>query len=208
MRLHGRGVDQHLCRWSASLCQRLKQAHPDALGRPAHEAIVEGLLRPIDLPRCVRPAAAGLQYVDDPADHTFSHSLGGFRTEGERSSSPQAPGTGWLVGFLGRSRRRSFGTGMSATVGRPGPHRSWGGSIRRHGLGGLAGRDDRARERVRRLPRARRGHLPFHRSRRGCGVRMPGFPIRQGGGATHEERRSRPRSPRARQGEGGTGRVG
>src|SRR4051794_40954482 len=43
--------------------------NPDALGRPASEAVVEGLLRSVDLPRRVCPATAGLRHVDDAADH-------------------------------------------------------------------------------------------------------------------------------------------
>jgi hypothetical protein len=69
MRLHGRGVDQHLGGWSTGPGQGLEQIPPDPLGRPAHEAIVEGLLRAVDLIRGVRPTPARLQHVYDPADH-------------------------------------------------------------------------------------------------------------------------------------------
>lgn len=68
MRLHDRGVDQHLRRRSACLRENLEQPAPDTLGRPAYETVVERLLRSIDLTRCVRPATARLQYVDDAAD--------------------------------------------------------------------------------------------------------------------------------------------
>jgi len=41
---------------------------PHALGRPAHEPVVEGFARPVD-PRRVNPAASGFQNMDNPADH-------------------------------------------------------------------------------------------------------------------------------------------
>lgn len=69
MRLHDRGVDQHLGGRPTGPGQDLKQITPDPLGRPAHEAIVEGLLRAVDLTRGVSPTPARLQHVDDPADH-------------------------------------------------------------------------------------------------------------------------------------------
>ena len=69
MRLHGRGVDQHLGGRPTGLGQGLEQITPDPLGRPAHETIVEGLLRAVDLTRGVRPTPARLQHVNDPADH-------------------------------------------------------------------------------------------------------------------------------------------
>lgn len=67
--LYGGGVDQHLGRRAASLRERLEQFDPDLLGRPAHEAVVERLLRPIDVPRRVGPAATGLQHMDNATDH-------------------------------------------------------------------------------------------------------------------------------------------
>ena len=67
MSLHGRGIDQHLLRWSVGQCQGMEDIRPDTLGRPAHEAIVERLARAIDGWR-IDPTAAGLQDMDDPAD--------------------------------------------------------------------------------------------------------------------------------------------
>jgi len=46
--------------------QRLEQADPSILLRPAHEAIIEGLRRPVDIPPCICPATAALQNVNDP----------------------------------------------------------------------------------------------------------------------------------------------
>ena len=67
MSLDRRGVDQHLRRRAAGRCQGMENIHPNAFGRPAHEAIVQRLLRTIDRRR-VDPATAGLQHMDDPAD--------------------------------------------------------------------------------------------------------------------------------------------
>ena len=69
MGLHGRGVDQHLSRRSPDPRERLEQIGPDTLLRPAHETIVERLLRPVDVPWRIRPAATGLQHMNDAADH-------------------------------------------------------------------------------------------------------------------------------------------
>lgn len=69
MRLHGRGIDEHLGGGTASLGQGLEQIGPDALGRPAHEPVVERLPRAIDLAWRIRPTPARLQYIDDAADH-------------------------------------------------------------------------------------------------------------------------------------------
>lgn len=67
--LHGGGVDQHLRGRPTGLSEGLEQPNPDPLGRPAHEAIVEGLPRPVDLARRVRPAPSRFEHVDDAADH-------------------------------------------------------------------------------------------------------------------------------------------
>jgi len=61
-------VDQHLGRWPTGRCQGVKDVDPDALGRPAHKAIVERLARAIDARR-VDPAATGLQHMHDATDH-------------------------------------------------------------------------------------------------------------------------------------------
>jgi len=68
MSLDRRGVDQHLRRRAARRRQCLEDVHPNPFGRPAHEAIVERLLRPIDLRR-VDPATARFQHMDDPTNH-------------------------------------------------------------------------------------------------------------------------------------------
>ena len=41
---------------------------PHSLGRPAHEAVVEGFARPVDRRR-IDPTASGLQNMNDSADH-------------------------------------------------------------------------------------------------------------------------------------------
>ena len=46
----------------------MEYVDPDAFGRPAHEAIVKGLARAVDGGR-IDPAPAGLQHMDDAADH-------------------------------------------------------------------------------------------------------------------------------------------
>ncbi len=61
------GVDQHLGRRTTGRRQRMKDVDPDALGRPAHEAIVERLARTVD-DRGVDPATARLQHMHDTAD--------------------------------------------------------------------------------------------------------------------------------------------
>ena len=81
MSLHGRGVDQHLGRWAAGSGQRMEDVEPYPFGRPAHEAVVKRLARPVE-ERRVRPAATGLQHMhnaaDDPAiiDSRFAASVG------------------------------------------------------------------------------------------------------------------------------------
>lgn len=67
MSLDRRRVDQNL-RWRPTgRRQRVEDVDPDALGRPAHEAIVERLARTVD-GRRVNPAATGLQHMHDAAD--------------------------------------------------------------------------------------------------------------------------------------------
>jgi len=74
MSLDRRTIDQHLRRWPAGRCQRMKDVDPDAFSRPAHEAIVERLARTVD-GRGVDPAATGLQHMHDAADDpTIIHS--------------------------------------------------------------------------------------------------------------------------------------
>jgi len=45
--LHGGGANHHLGGQPASSGQSLEQLDADPLGRPAHEAIVEGFIRPV-----------------------------------------------------------------------------------------------------------------------------------------------------------------
>lgn len=66
--LYRRGIDQNLGRWPSGLRQRVEKLRPDAFLRPADVTIVDRLVRAVDLGR-IRPAAAGLQDMDDPADH-------------------------------------------------------------------------------------------------------------------------------------------
>lgn len=67
MSLDRRGVNQQFCRRPASRRQSMENIHPDALARPADEAIVECLLGTIGS-RGIYPPAAGLQHADDAAD--------------------------------------------------------------------------------------------------------------------------------------------
>ena len=69
MRLHRRGVDQHLRRWAAGRGQSIEDVDPDALGRPSDEAVVEGLVRSIDVRR-VPPSQAISDNVDNSTDDT------------------------------------------------------------------------------------------------------------------------------------------
>ena len=57
MRLHRQGVDEHLRRCSASRDQGMEDVDPDALGCPSDEAVVERLVRAVDI-RCVNPTTA------------------------------------------------------------------------------------------------------------------------------------------------------
>jgi len=67
MRLDRRRVDEDLGRWASGRGERVEDPNPHALRRPAHEPIVERLVRTIDLRR-IDPAATGLQDVDDARD--------------------------------------------------------------------------------------------------------------------------------------------
>jgi hypothetical protein len=67
MSLHCRTVDQHLRRRAAGRSQGIKDALPNPFGCPAHEAIVERLAWAID-GRCIGPAAAGFEHMNNPAD--------------------------------------------------------------------------------------------------------------------------------------------
>jgi len=67
MSLDRRGVDQHFRRRATGRCQGVEDVHPDAFGRPAHEAVVERLARAVDA-RCIGPTRTRLQHVNDAAD--------------------------------------------------------------------------------------------------------------------------------------------
>src|SRR5579872_1503470 len=68
MRLHRRGIDQHLCRWPSCRGQGAEYLGPDAFGSPTHEAIVERLVRTVDRWR-INPSPAGFQNMDNAADN-------------------------------------------------------------------------------------------------------------------------------------------
>ena len=68
VRLHGRGVDEHLGRGTAGAGQSMEEIDPDALGGPADIAVIKRLAWPI-IRRRIDPAPAGLQDIDDAADH-------------------------------------------------------------------------------------------------------------------------------------------
>ncbi len=68
MRLDRGAIDQHLRRRSASRGQGMEYIRPNPLGGPAHKPIIERLARTIDIRR-IRPTAARLQDMDNPADH-------------------------------------------------------------------------------------------------------------------------------------------
>jgi len=67
--LDARAVDEQSVGGVRLARQRAENPLPYAALRPAHEAIVEGLLRPVDLARTIRPAAAAFERVHDPAQH-------------------------------------------------------------------------------------------------------------------------------------------
>lgn len=69
MSLHRRTVDQHLRRWAAGRRQGVEDGLPSTFGRPAYEAIVKCLAWAID-GRRIDPAAAGFEYMNNPADDT------------------------------------------------------------------------------------------------------------------------------------------
>ncbi len=62
-------VDQHLRRRSVGRGQGMKDVSPHALGGSAHKAVVKRLPRTINRWR-VGPATAGLQDMNNPADHS------------------------------------------------------------------------------------------------------------------------------------------
>jgi hypothetical protein len=66
--LDAAAIDEQSIGCAIGACKRAEDALPDAALGPAHEAIVERLLRPIHV-RAVRPAPAAAQGVNDPAQH-------------------------------------------------------------------------------------------------------------------------------------------
>ena len=69
MRTNSRGIDEQLCRWSASIGQGVEYPAPDAFVGPTLEAVVERLSRTVGS-RCIHPAPTTLDDVDDAADHS------------------------------------------------------------------------------------------------------------------------------------------
>ena len=69
MRLHGRGVDEHLGWRTACPRKRLEEVHPHALGGPADVPVVEGLVGSVEARR-INPARARLEHMNDAADHS------------------------------------------------------------------------------------------------------------------------------------------
>jgi hypothetical protein len=68
VRLHGGTVDEHLRRRTACARQRMEEIDPYALRGPADEPVIERLVRPVD-GRCIDPAPARLQHLNDAADY-------------------------------------------------------------------------------------------------------------------------------------------
>ena len=68
MSLHGGTVDEDVRRRADGGGQGVKELRPHAFGRPTNVPIIERLPRTIR-GRCIDPAPAGLQDVDDAADH-------------------------------------------------------------------------------------------------------------------------------------------
>lgn len=68
MRLHGGAIDKHLGRRAASARQSMEEIGPNAFGSPADITVVERLAWPI-VGRRVDPTPAGLENMDDAADH-------------------------------------------------------------------------------------------------------------------------------------------
>lgn len=69
MRTNSRGIDEQLCRWSASIGQGVEYPAPDAFVGPTLEAVVERLSRTVGS-RYIHPAPTTLDDVDDAADHS------------------------------------------------------------------------------------------------------------------------------------------
>jgi hypothetical protein len=69
MDLDAGAVDEQAIRDILTTRQRGKDTLPDAALGPAHEAVVERLLRAIDMLRTVTPAPAALQCMHDPGKY-------------------------------------------------------------------------------------------------------------------------------------------
>jgi hypothetical protein len=68
VRPNRRTVDQHFLRWPAGTGQRMEKLAPYPFAGPADVAIIERLARSV-IRRCIDPATARLENMDDPADH-------------------------------------------------------------------------------------------------------------------------------------------
>jgi len=63
-------VDEQPVRGIVLTCQRTEDLFPNSALSPAHEPIVERLLRAINIARAVSPPPAALQGMDNPAQHS------------------------------------------------------------------------------------------------------------------------------------------
>lgn len=69
MDLDAGGIDEQSIGGFLRARQRTEYLFPDTALRPAHEVVVECLLRAVHLARTIGPAPAILQCMDDPAQH-------------------------------------------------------------------------------------------------------------------------------------------
>jgi hypothetical protein len=67
--LEARGVDEQSIRSILGTREGREEIFPNAPLRPSDEAIVERLLRPINLSRTIRPSTTVLQCMHDPAQN-------------------------------------------------------------------------------------------------------------------------------------------
>ena len=70
MDLDAARVDEQAIGYILGPRKRAEDTLPNAALGPAHEAVVERLLRTVDVPWAIGPAPAALQRMDDPAQHT------------------------------------------------------------------------------------------------------------------------------------------
>ena len=70
MDLDAARVDEQAIGYILGPRKRAEDTLPNAALGPAHEAVVERLLRTVDVPWAIGPAPAAFQRMDDPAQHT------------------------------------------------------------------------------------------------------------------------------------------